>query len=113
MYRSDVAPVISDDAPAAAAALSRPTVELEVDADPPLLVAPAWVVIDGNGRSPQPRVERRVERPAEPRPAPATRLERGWIESGLYIATLPMTFTLGLMLAPVVWMFGGRSRQTP
>lgn len=67
-------------------------------------------MIDGNGRTAAPRpVERRVE----PRPAPVARRERGWIETGLYVATLPMALTLGIMLAPVFWMFGGRSRQSP
>jgi hypothetical protein len=43
--------------------------------------------------------------------APPQRTERGWIESGLYVMTLPLTFTVRMMLAPVNWMFGARSRS--
>jgi hypothetical protein len=55
------------------------------------------------------RVEARYVAPAAPR------RERGVIEAGLLAMTLPMAFTVGIMLAPVVvpmmWLFGSRSRQ--
>jgi hypothetical protein len=43
--------------------------------------------------------------------APPQRTERGWIESGLYVMTLPLTLTVRMMLAPVNWMFGARPRS--
>ena len=46
-----------------------------------------------------------------PPPPPAPSRERGWIESGLYVMTLPLTMTLGIMMAPVTWFFGGRPRE--
>jgi hypothetical protein len=42
---------------------------------------------------------------ARPRPP-----ERGWIRTGLYMMTLPMTITVGMMLAPAFWMFSARRR---
>ena len=36
------------------------------------------------------------------------RTERGWLESGLYVMTLPITLTVRMMLAPMNWMFGAR-----
>jgi hypothetical protein len=56
------------------------------------------------GRTAPPRVEGRSA--ALPR-----RPERGWIESGLYVAALPMMIAMGMMLAPVIWMFGSRPRN--
>jgi hypothetical protein len=47
--------------------------------------------------------------PVAERPAPAT--ARAWIETGLLLMTLPMTMTLGLMIAPVVWALGARARH--
>ena len=42
--------------------------------------------------------------------------ERGWIMTGVYLMTLPLTLPLKLgmaiMWAPVSWMLGARSKQT-
>lgn len=44
--------------------------------------------------------------------APSERRERGWIETGLLAMTLPVAFSVGIMLAPMVvpmmWLFGSR-----
>jgi hypothetical protein len=44
--------------------------------------------------------------------APSERRERGWIETGLLAMTLPVAFSVGIMLAPIVapmmWFFGSR-----
>jgi hypothetical protein len=50
--------------------------------------------------------------PPPRRPAPAARVkaEKGWIESGLYVMTLPIAITAGMMYAPVAWFLKGRSR---
>src|SRR6187399_3288011 len=47
--------------------------------------------------------------PPKPPPAPAVR-PKGWIESGLYVMTLPIAITAGIMYAPVAWLMSGRSR---
>jgi hypothetical protein len=62
---------------------------------------PSWLV---PSRPAPPRLEPRA---AAPPPQPA----RGWIASGFYVVTLPMALTVGMMLAPVIWMFGARPRQ--
>jgi hypothetical protein len=40
------------------------------------------------------------------------RRQRGWIETGFLAMTLPVAFTVGMMLAPVaaplMWFFGSR-----
>jgi hypothetical protein len=40
------------------------------------------------------------------------RRDRGWVETSLLAMTLPVAFTFGIMLAPVVapmmWFFGSR-----
>lgn len=50
------------------------------------------------------QIEARLEAPP--------RRERGWIETGLIVMTLPVAITVGMMLAPVVapmmWFFGSR-----
>jgi hypothetical protein len=50
-----------------------------------------------------------------PRPRPEE--ERGWIVTGMYLMTLPVTLPLKIgmtiMFAPLSWMFGSRSKQTP
>src|SRR5687768_14331388 len=50
-------------------------------------------------------------RPAPRRTEPPQRTERGWIESGLYVMTLPLTLTIRIVLTPVNWMFGARPRS--
>ena len=57
-------------------------------------------------RSAPPREKPRFE-PAEV-PQPPT---RGWMASGLYWMALPMAVGMTLMLAPVVWILGARSRR--
>jgi len=65
----------------------------------------SWLV---PSRTALPRIEPRVEpAAAAPPPQPA----RGWIASGFYVMTLPMTLTVGMMIAPMMWMFGTRPRQ--
>lgn len=86
MYRSDAAPAIVQPLPRDPVAAPAA----------PAYTAPA-------------RVEARLVAPAQPR------RERGWLETGLIVMTLPVAFGLGLMFAPVVapmvWMFGSRSRR--
>ena len=49
--------------------------------------------------------------PPPPRPAPPEPIrEKGWIETGLYVMTLPIAITAGIMYAPVAWLFSTRSR---
>jgi len=55
-----------------------------------------------------------VSRPAPPRESSSAEPpppERGWIESGFYVMTLPLTLTVRMMLAPVNWMFSARPRS--
>jgi hypothetical protein len=63
---------------------------------------PAWTV---SLRLPPAPVEVR----SFTRPEPSS--PRGWIESGFYVMALPMAITVGMMLAPVIWMLGSRSRD--
>lgn len=48
---------------------------------------------------------------AWPERQPAPSAPRGWIESGLCLMALPVAITAGLMLAPLVWMFGSRPQR--
>jgi hypothetical protein len=66
----------------------------------PAPAEPVWMV---PVPTPLPHVERHT-------PAPR-RQERAWIESGFYVMTLPLTFTIGMMIAPVIWMFGSRPQR--
>jgi hypothetical protein len=99
VYRSDtataiVAPVVSDPLP----------VELVPVELVPVVPVPAEPAIPE-----PPRVERlSVERPSIVPPPPAA---RGWIASGFYLMTLPITMAVDMMLAPVNWFIGSRPRQ--
>ena len=75
-----------------------------------------WVYRSDTGPAEPPPVQVTLPAvvPTRPMPRhaePPQRTERGWIETGLYVMTLPLTLTVRIMLTPVNWMFGARPRS--
>ena len=50
----------------------------------------------------------RIERPSVQAPAES---ERGWIATGFYVMTLPITIAVEIMFAPVNWLMGSGRRD--
>jgi hypothetical protein len=55
-----------------------------------------------------PGAPRRSDARATPQPA---RSARGWLESGLTLVTVPVAITVGVMLAPMIWILAARPRR--
>jgi hypothetical protein len=85
VYRSDAEPVVSEPAPATSASEDVPR-------SAPASVSPAPVSSD---------------RADTPRSSGVT----DWIEASLYMMTVPIAVTFGMMVMPMMWMFGPDSRR--
>jgi len=66
----------------------------------------AGIVEPADPMRPNPvRLELEPVRSAPPVPS------RGWVETGLYLMTLPIAITAGIMFAPLAWMLSGRQKR--
>ena len=59
---------------------------------------------------PAPRVFR-ADQPRFRPNAAAPPVESSWLSTGICLMTIPITFGMTLMFAPVMWMLGSRSKR--
>ena len=87
----------------------EPMRSLALDPSRSVALAPVPMAVPKAVATPAPPQPSR--QPAQPvRAASQATRSKGWIESGLYVMTLPIAITAGIMYAPVAWFLSGRSR---